>query len=410
MLQFSQNQGNLSWAIAWRYLGDSTKTLSSVGRLAFLGLVISVAVLVIVVSVVNGFERELRERVMAVVPSMKVYGFETGADLTLDDKYDAKSGIAGWGTAIEGSVLLSANGYLKGAQLTGVDPSRYSDVSAVARFVDLTRLAQERFGVVLGAGLARSLHVGVGDSVRLILPAGGVSAAGPVPRQRNMKVLEILESRSQLDSVAVYTSFDTAKVLFRGSRDQALHIRLEDLFEIGPSIDYLRSVYGDFVRIETWRDTYGPLYQAIAVQKLTMLVLLSFLVAVAAFNLVSGLIMIVERRREDVAIMSTFGMQSRSVLQIFLLVGGLLAVVGILFGLVSGVAIALALPHLFDFLTSAFGLNLMTQYFISYLPVDVRISDLLVIGMVALILGLFATVAPARRATKLLPSEVLAHE
>ena len=141
-----------------------------------------------------------------------------------------------------------------------------------------------------------------------------------------------------------------------------------------------------------------------------MLVLLSFLVAVAAFNLVSGLIMIVERRREDVAIMSTFGMQSRSVMQIFLSVGGLLAIVGIVFGLVSGVVIASALPHLFESLTNSLGLNLMTQYFISYLPVDVRMSDLLIIGMVALILGLLATVAPARRATKLEPSEVLAHE
>lgn len=407
MLQFSQNQRNLSWAIAWRYLGHSTKTLSSVGRLAFLGLVISVAVLVIVISVVNGFERELRERVMAVVPSMKVHGIDQAAE---DLKPTEDSGIAGWGKAIEGSVLLTANGHLKGAQLTGIDPTTYGSVSALAKFVDLSLLSEERFVVVLGAGLARSLGVEVGDPVRLILPAGGVSAAGPVPRQRNMRVVDILESRSQLDSVAVYTSLDTAKVLFRGTRNEAVHVRLEDLFSMGPSIERLRGTYGEFIRIETWQDTYGPLYQAIAVQKLTMLILLSFLVAVAAFNLVSGLIMIVERRREDVAIMSTFGMQSNSVLQIFLLVGGLLALVGILFGLISGVVIAVALPHLFEFLTNVFNLSLMSQYFISYLPVDVRLGDLLVIGIVALILGLLATVAPARRATKLEPSEVLAHE
>ncbi len=410
MLEFRNNQRNFARDIALRYLGAASRTVTSVGRLALLGLMISVAVLVIVVSVVNGFEREMRERIMAVLPTIKLY------DVDIDDSWDAllgQGGIHGVAPVIEESVLLSAGGKLKAAVATGIEAHTYPRVSRLGEFTvngDLDALAEAKFGVILGVGLAQELGVGIGDEVRIILPLSSMSAAGPVPRQKNMQIVDLFTSDSQLDQSAVFMSISTAKLLFRTENQIGVHIRLADLFAISPATEAIRESLGDMVRIETWRNSYGTLYQAIAVQKLTMLVLLSFLVGVAAFNLISGLIMIVEQRREDVAILSTFGLQSGSILTVFVLLGSVLALGGITLGILIGAAVANALPYLFTTLSARFELELMSQYFISYLPVDVRLGDLLTISMTALVLALIATIIPARRATQLVPSRVLAHE
>ncbi len=410
MLKLSNNQRSFSRDIALRYLGAASRTVTSVGRLALLGLMISVAVLVIVVSVVNGFEREMRERIMAVLPTIKLY------DVDIDDSWDAllgQGGIRGVAPVIEESVLLSAGGKLKAAVATGIEADTYPRVSRLGEFTtngDLDALVEAKFGVIIGAGLAQELGVGIGDKVRVVLPLTSMSAAGPVPRQKNMRIVDLFASDSQLDRSAVFMSVSTAKLLFRTENQISVHIRLADLFAISPAIDAIQLALGDRVHIQTWKNSYGTLYQAIAVQKLTMLVLLSFLVGVAAFNLISGLIMIVEQRREDVAILSTFGLQSGSVLTVFVLLGSVLALGGIMLGILTGVAVANLLPYLFTTLSERFELELMSQYFISYLPVDVRFGDLLTISLTALVLALIATIIPARRATKLIPSRVLAHE
>ena len=411
MLKSRSSQLKLSWAIALRYLQVTSRTVTGVGRLALLGLAISVAVLVVVISIVNGFERELRERVMALLPSIKVHHQQVSMPETVECANAA--GIIGVARVVEGSVLLTANKKLKGAQLTGVDPAEYGAVSAIAEFTqsgDLSILNQHRFSILLGSGLAEDLGVEVGETLRLILPSGPTTAAGPVPRQREMFIADVIDSSSQLDSLAVFTTRETARKLFRGAQAVKTHVRLDDLFVAGPALELLRSTYGEEVRIDTWMDSYGNLYQAIAVQKLTMLVLLSFLVAVAAFNLVSGLIMIVERRREDVAIMSTFGLQSGNIMHLFLILGGALAAGGICLGLMLGVSLAWLIPAVFTTLSNELGIELMSQYFIAYLPVDVRALDLLTIAGTSMLLAMMAIVVPARRATKFQPSQILAHE
>ena len=393
-----------------RYLRTTSSTLTGVGRMALMGLTLSVAVLVIVISVVNGFERELRERIMSLLPGLKVHLVRGAAP---GGRLEPGPFIAGTSEVLEGSVLLTANRQLKGAQLTGIDPDSYEDVSSLGKFLggaELSVLRTTPFGIVLGSTLARDLGVAVGDRVRLILPIGSVGAAGPVPRQREMTLVAIANSQSLLDSTAVFTTTETAAKLLRGAQNRVTYVRLTDLFTIVPAVARIHAELGEDVRIESWMDTYGNLYQAIAVQKLTMLVLLSFLVAVAAFNLVSGLVMIVERRREDVAIMATFGMQASGVLRMFLLLGSYLASAGILLGLLLGSGLALALPEGFELLSSALGTQLMSQYFITYLPVDVRPFDLVIIGTTALVLALLATILPALRASRFQPSLVLAHE
>lgn len=407
----------LSVWIALRYLLAKNSALSYVSRLALLGLILSVAVLVVVVSVVNGFERELRERVLGVLPHITAEGY---AGLTMPEvtEFLARGphpGLLALTPYVSGTVLLSANGKIHGAGITGVEPSSYAQVTDLVDYTQagtLDALRDTRYGIVLGARLANMLALAVGDRVLVVLPVGAVTPAGAVPRQRHFTVVDVFDSQSQLDGQTALISIASAQRLFRtGKRVHGVQGRLADLFQVETPRRILYDQLGEQrVRVRSWMSTHGNLYQAIAVQKLTMFVLLSFLVAVAAFNLVSGLMMIVEQRKNDVAILRTLGTSSGSVLLLFCVLGMILAVSGIALGLAVGVLAAMGLPHLYASVSSLFELDLMTQYFIAYLPVDVRAEDLGQICFAALALALFASIYPAWRAARLLPSRVLAHE
>ncbi len=415
--QANTGSGLLPAWIASRYLLARGSALSYVSRLALLGLVLSVAVLVVVLSVVNGFERELRERVLAVLPQISATSFNGLSEEDVAALLDAElpPEITGLAPFVSGTVLFAANDKIAGATLTGIDPGRYDAVSDMPTYTtrgNLEGLNLERYGVILGGRLAEQLDLGAGDTVLLVLPVGAVTPAGAVPRQRRFHVVDVFDSQSQIDSQSAFVSLSTAQRLFRtGTRVHGVQGRLADLFDSSAARDFLYERLGaDEVRVRTWMSTFGPLYQAIAVQKLTMFLLLSFLVAVAAFNLVSGLLMIVEQRRNDVAILRTLGSETGGVMMLFLLMGLVLAGFGIGLGLLVGAGVAASLPLIYATLSNAGDLNLMSQYIISYLPVDVRLADLLQIAGGALLLSVGASIYPAWRATRLLPSRVLAHE
>ena len=400
-----------------RYLLAGNSALSHVSRLALLGLTLSVLVLVVVLSVVNGFERELRDRVLAVLPHITLIaeaGIETEA-LPGEDVDPASSGLVALAPFVSGNVLLAANDEIAGVNLTGVQADSYDRVTDVSRFTvsgSLAPLTQTRYGIVLGRQVAQQLAVGVGDKVLVVLPVGAITPAGAIPRQRRFEVVDLLISESQLDGQAAFTSLEAARRLFRtGNRVHGLQGRLVDLFQAQQARDYLYDLYPTRpVRVASWKSSYGNLYQAIAVQKLTMFVLLSFLVAVAAFNLVSGLIMIVEQRTADIAVLRTLGADSGLIMALFCIIGLLLSAFGIFAGLLLGVVLAQALPSFYGWLSATLELELMSQYFIAYLPVDVRWPDLLQIGGGALVMTLLASLFPAWRAAKLMPSRVLAQE
>lgn len=413
MLKHRPNSVFLPLYIARRYLIAQTHAFSNVGRLAFAGLVLSISVLVVVISVVNGFERELRERVLALIPTLTVIQSPGQADLVdamraLEQMHQVKSS-----PFIAGQILLAKDNQLVGAQVTGIDPPRYATVTRLFEFTSMQSAAvlePEKFGIVIGAGIAASLQATIGDQVRLVMPAAGVSAAGAVPRQRSMKVVDILRSQSLLDGQAAYVHIDIAKRLFRLREPQGMHLKTPDIFEFGQISRDIYAAFGRDVRVSSWMDRYGSLYQAVAVQKLTMFVLLLFLVAVAAFNLVSGLVMIVEQRKADVAVLTTLGLGRAGILTLFICLGLTMAVTGIVMGLAVGTLIALALPNLFAFIANTLQTDLMSQYFITYLPTAVRFDDILKIALTSFAMALVATIFPAWRATRLMPSEVLNHE
>ncbi|MDG1132782.1 MAG: ABC transporter permease [Pseudomonadales bacterium] len=412
----SHQFSNLTVFIAMRYAWGSG-VMSYVSKLALAGLVLSITVLVLVISIVNGFDRELRERVLALIPHISVstaQGIPADHSLSLSD-LAPESGLESLAPYIQSTGLVAANGNIQGIEMTGIEAASYARISRVGDYLragTLARLEEQNFTMIIGAKLARQLDVGIGDDLILMLPNTQISVAGAVPRQRRFEVIDIFTSQSQLDGTGVFVSMHSAQLLLRmRGKIHGFQGRLTDLFATYDARQFLlRAMATERVAVRSWISTHGNLYQAVAVQKVTMFILFSFLVAVAAFNLISGLMMMVEQRKSDIAVLKSMGADNTSLLKVFCCLGLLLGGGGTLLGLGLGVSLALFLPWLYAQLAGGFDLDLMSQYFISYLPVDVQIGDLLTVGGISMVLTLLASIYPALQATRLLPSRILANE
>ncbi len=417
--EFRKANSRLAAELGVRYAFSRRGSGALIGWVAIAGLALSVAVLVVVLSVVNGFERELRERVFGVLPHAGLWGDQPFVPSTLEtSKLTAVPGVLAAVPIVQGSALAVAGDAVQGVLLTGAEPAAYRHVSGMESFLGptgattLDALRPGGFGVILGARLAARLGVGVGDSVRLMLPLGSLTLAGMLPRQKRFQVVALLRSGSELDARAAFIHLVDAQRLFRlGGQVHGYQLRLADL-------DAANALAGQAVRrlgedrffARTWQHSHGNLHRAIGAQKATLFVLLAFLVGVAAFNLVSTLIMTVEQRGADIAILKTMGAASAPLIGCFVLLGALIGVVGILSGIAFGTAVATGLPAVFAWINEGLNLDLMSQYFISYLPVDIWPSDLARIATVSFTLCVACTLYPAWRAARLLPSRVLAHE
>ncbi|MGE0623082.1 MAG: ABC transporter permease [Pseudomonadales bacterium] len=397
-----------------RYAFSRRSAISFISLVAVAGLALSVAVLVVVVSVINGMERELKDRVFGMLPHLTLHGRSPFVpDPSVATALESVSGVTGVAPLVQQAGLAAVGDRVAGVVITGIDDG-YDAVSDVFRYLETGagELREGAFETLLGAGVARQLGVGVGDVVALVMPSATVTPAGLFPRQKQFRVSGIVRSRSEVDARSVYVNESDARRLFRlGNRIQGYQLRVDDLFTVDDVARRSLAVVeaGAFFP-RTWQNTYGNLYHAIRVQKTTMFVLLSFLVAVAAFNLISTLVMVVDQRRGDVAILRTLGSDGGTVVWAFLLLGTTLGVIGIVSGLGVGSLVAASLPGLYGWVSSTFSLELMSQYFVSYLPVEIRPTDLGGIALTALVLAVLSTLYPAWRAAHLRPSEVLAHE
>ena len=411
--------------MALRFALSPLGSLSYVSKLAFTGLIVSTAVLLVVVSVVNGFDRELRDRVLAVNPHFTVSA-PSGLNYKIGDQAAlAANGIASMAAVVQSTVIIGAGETLVTASLVGMNPEHYAAVSDVGQFLlsqsrergnksprhPTLQPLQQQFGIIVGSTLAQRLGVTVGERVIVMLAEPKISIVGATPRQKRFTVVDVFDSGSQLDSQGVFINMaDAQKLLQLGARTNGLHGRLTELFQFSAARNYLAAEFSSQVAVRSWMRTYGNLYQAIAVQKTTLFALFALLIGVAAFNLISSLMMMVEHHRSDIAILRSMGATARQILGLFCILGLLLGLGGIALGLSAGAAVAWGLEALFPLLQASLGVDLMAQYFISYLPVEVRLVDSVSIFFAALSLCFLASLYPAWRAAKLLPSRVLAHE
>lgn len=402
--------------IALRYAlsGRKDQMVSFISRVSVTGLVLGVAVLVLVLSVMNGFEHELRTRVLGVVPHGVIYHRSSQFESHTLDQLRTHPAVTALAPLVEGSGLLVANGNLRGVSFAGVDPEQERGVSVVHKFMSSGEFSTESvagFGVVIGSNLAGHLGVFVGDRVTLVLPDVMLGLAGPVPTQKRLRVSGIFQTGSDIDKQQIYLGVQDALRLNRQSSVSAWRVSLDDLFE-APSVLYElvmmtgeADVYG-----VSWMRRHGNLYDAIQMQKSTMFLLLSMLIAVAAFNVVSNLVLMVNDKRGDIAILRSAGASPNSIRGIFLVQGCVIGVAGIAIGIVLGVLGANHVGTIYRFIEQRFHLGLMEEYFIQYLPSKVLVSDVMVVALVSFILCVLASLYPAGRAAATRPAEVLQYE
>lgn len=391
---------------------------SVIAMVSMLGMVIGVASLITVLSVMNGFGGELRGRILSLVPHGYVTGGKAGIEdwQTFSASLQKAAGVVAVSPYITDKVILASPTNMRGAVLTAIDPllePQVSDIPAAMVAGSLESLDDPGFNVVLGASLARILRLEIGDYVNVTVPRLTVTPLGVFPRSKRLRVSGMFEVGAQPDGYQAYISLASGqKLLGQRGRIDGLQVRTSDLFEapaIMASLTHLLT--GDYA-VSDWSQTQGSLFQAVKMEKVMVSLLLLSVVAVAAFNIVSTLVMSVAEKRRDIAVLRTMGARASGIMVIFVAHGIGLAAVGISIGTVIGVGLGLNISRVTAFIENAFGAKLFdpSVYFISELPSDLQWSDVAAVVIASLLLSLMATLYPAWRATRIAPAEVLRYE
>lgn len=384
-----------------------------------LGIAIGVMALITVLSVMNGFEKELRERILGMVShaTVNAYDGELNDWEGLVDTLQARPEVLGAAPFISGEAMLTRGGEVTGVLLRGVDPALEGRVSEITEQLiagNINELRSGTYQIVIGSRLAQRLGVGVGDPLNVVTPEARVTAAGILPRLRRFEVAGIFEvDMAQYDSSVALIHLDDAQRLLR-LRDGITGVRLEfaDLMEAPRLVrDIALSLPGQYL-VSDWTMQHQNFFRAVAMEKTVMFIILLLIVGVAAFNIVSTLVMAVQDKQSDIAILRTLGATPRTIMAIFIIQGSVLGVVGTLIGTAGGVALALNVETIVPAIEQLFNADFISGdvYYINDLPSDLRLHDVWRITLAAFGLSLLATLYPAWRASRIAPAEALRHE
>lgn len=410
--------------LGWRYTraGRATRRngfISFISGVSMLGIALGVAALIIVLSVMNGFQKEVRDRMLGVVSHIEIFSRDGQALPQLEEIMAAARKhpeVIGAAPFINTQALIARGEDMKGTVVRGIDPRlepEVTDTNNIAARGTFDKLVPGEFGIVLGAELARSLFVQPGDKVTLVAPGGQVTPAGVVPRLKQFTVVGTFDSgHYEYDSaLAMVHEQDAAKV-FRLEGPTGIRLKLKDLNEAREVADQLAvSLPGEFL-IRDWTRQNKTWFAAVQVEKRMMFIILTLIVAVAAFNLVSTLVMTVTDKRADIAILRTLGSSPRSIMGIFVVQGAMVGVIGTVAGLLLGLGIAYNIDVIVPFLERLFHASFLPKdiYLISKMPSDPQQSDIVPIAIISLVLSFVATLYPSWRASRVNPAEALRYE
>jgi len=393
--------------------------ISFISLTSMAGIALGVAALIVVLSVMNGFQTELRARILGVASHVQI----TGANSRLND-WKAVADIAkqhprvrASAPFVNGQGMLSAGQAVRGTIVRGVLPAQEDSVADIGKHMRAGRLDALKageFGMVLGTDLARSIGALPGDKVTLIAPQGQVTPAGLMPRLKQFTVVGLFEiGMFEYDSGLVLIHLEDAQVLYQmDAAVSGLRLKLDDLFAARTVVRELLTTLGNDYYASDWTRSHANFFRAVEIEKRVMFIILTLIVAVAAFNIVSTLVMLVTDKQADIAILRTLGASPRSVMQIFVVQGALIGMIGTLIGVVGGVILAFNVATVVPWLEKVLGFKFLSKdvYYISELPSEVQIGDVTTIGLMSLVIAFLATIYPSWRAARVNPAEALRYE
>lgn len=413
--------------VGWRYTRAKRKNhfISFISLTSMVGIALGVAALIVVLSVMNGFQKELRTRILGVASHLEI----TGANNQLGDwknvmEFTGKTKrVLASAPYISAQGMLSYNQGVQGAIIRGIEPmaeDRVADLGRQMKVGSLSDLKAGEFGIILGADLAYALGAQIGDKVVLMAPQGQFTPTGVVPRLKQFTLVGLFQiGMYEYDAgLALIHMEDAAKLYRMGESVSGVRLKLNDLFEapematlLTDQLNRRLNPFGNYF-VSDWTRQHANFFRAVQMEKRVMFIILTLIVAVAAFNIVSTLVMAVTDKRADIAIMRTFGASPSSIMKIFIIQGAFIGVIGTLSGTAFGILIALNIETIVPFIEQLFQVQFLAKdvYYISDLPSDLVWSDVITVVSVSFILSLLATIYPSFKASRVNPAEALRYE
>jgi len=394
--------------------------ISFISFASMIGIALGILVLITVLSVMNGFDYQIRNKIFGMARQVTVsqlnYRVENWPALAKKIKTD--SGVVDVAPFVSGQGLLSHEGMTQPAMITGIAPKQEEKVSNMPSKIvagSFNSLTAKKYGIILGDGLASDLDLKVGDKVTLLIPKVNVTPMGVAPIFKRFTVVGLFHVGGGFgfDKGSAFINLKDAQVLFNlKSQVNGIRVKVNNLYAAPGVAASLSKLLPSNYTITDWTQEYGAFFRAVSMEKTMMFVILLFIIAIAAFNLVSTLVMVVADKRAEIAILRTFGATPKMIMMIFIVQGGVVGLVGMLLGLIGGVALSLNISRLFDFIQKVFNVQLIPSsvYIVDYLPSRLLWSDVWHVCLIAVLLSLIATIYPAWMASRTQPAEALRYE
>jgi lipoprotein-releasing system permease protein len=396
-----------------------TQFVSFISMISMAGIALGIAALITVMSVMNGFEKEIRARILGAAAHIQIQGPEEGIPdwEGLEAAVKKHPEVTAAAPFVTGQGLLSTGSAVRGVYVRGIDPALEDTVADFSSHMRAGRIGDLRpggFGIVIGVGIARALQLSVGDRVTLISPQGQVTPAGLMPRLRQFTVVGVFAlDHNEFDNALALIDMADAQALYRmGGKVSGVRLKVRDL-DRAPQVgrELARALPRDLY-VTDWTQQNANYFRAIQIEKRMMFIILTLIIAVAAFNLVSTLVMVVTDKHPDIAILRTLGAAPASIMKIFVVQGAIIGVIGTLLGVVTGILLALNIDVVVPFIERTFHFQILSSdvYYISELPSDIHWNDVISVAVVSLVLSFIATIYPSWRASRVNPAEALRYE
>ena len=408
---------SISLKLGYKYLRSNKGGMFSFTTiLAIIGLMIGISSLIVVTSIMNGFEKELENRILGVIPHSVIY-----SDEPIKNYENLIKDIKNYPDIIDASPYINIQGLIsseyesKGINIIGIEVAKEDNMSIIPQYIvagELKGLNQSN-SIVIGSLLAANISAYIGDEINITTSDIKTSIIGSYPTSVNLKVVGIFELKTELDQFMTLVSHDTAQKLKNISSDETLSIRLKtnNLFNADYiSQETIELINNNDLSYSSWKDTHGTLFEAIKFEKLLISLMLFLIVAVASILVLSTVMMTVKSKEREVGILLTLGASSKQIILIFFTQGLIVSLVGIIFGIILGFLLTYNLTNIIIFLETALERNLLEAYFINYFPYHINLFQIFIICIISFVISLFSSLIPSIRAVRLNPVQILRHE